>query len=431
MNFEDTFCPSLWFHMRITSSGDYEYCRWADVSQDSNLPQGNIKSCSVTEYFQNSLAPIRQQLLNGSRLNSCSKCYIMEQHGKVSGRERQLLKVGVQPVYFSKSLASSPLVSAFDYSQYHQGHTLEYVQDWQIDLGNFCNSACVFCDPKSSSKLATEFKKLDIVSNIPGPAWSDNVDLVNKFCCDILSSKTLRYLHFIGGETLITPAFRQMLNTIVNSGRANEITVGFTTNLTVWDQGIIELLSHFKQVNVGVSIETFTTLNDYVRWPSNIEEVKKLLTRWQEVCKNNKWLIQLRITPTCLTIHELITVLDYAWEHLMPFESCDFLTNPKHLKINVLPLTYREPIIKNLELWVDKRNVQLGERIVNSRHIETVQEFLIQEANSYIHYLKESPDDSSDLPALVEFLKLLEKSRKNSIINYIPQYEKLFRASGY
>ena len=431
MSFEDTFCPSPWFHMRITSSGKYEYCRWARQSKNPNVATANIADCSVTEYFQHSLAPLRQDLLNGTPLDSCSKCYTMEAHGKVSGRERQLLKTGVQPVFFFKSLASSPWAPAFDYSNTHNGHTLEHVQDWQIDLGNFCNSACVFCSPISSSKLATEFKKLEIISDVPAPSWTNNPDLVDKLCDDILASKKLQYLHFIGGETIVTPAFRQILTNLVASGRAKEIIIGFTTNLTVWDREIIELLEQFGQINVGVSIETFTPLNDYVRWPSNIDEIKQTLTRWRELCQRNRWLIQLRITPTCLTIHELTTVLDYAWEHQVPIESCDFLTEPEYLKINVLPLAYRMPIVDNLKAWINKCNVQSSRRIVNSRHTEMLHEFLIQEAIGYVRYLEEASDNSAELSNLTEFLKLLEQSRKNSILDHIPQYEKLFRASGY
>lgn len=431
MSFEHTFCPSPWFHMRITSSGKYEYCRWAKSSHSTNIALASIKDCSVTEYFQERLSSVRQDLLNGTPLDACSKCYTMEEHGKVSGRERQLLKVGVQIERFSKRLASSPWFPIFDYSNTHNGHTLEHVQDWQIDLGNFCNSACVFCNPKSSSKLATEFKKLGIISNVPEPAWANNVELVDKLCDDILASERLQYLHFIGGETIVTPAFKQILNNIINHGRSKEITVGFTTNLTVWDQEVVNLLEQFKQVNVGVSIETFTSLNDYVRWPSNIGEVTQTLTRWQELCQRNKWLIQLRITPTCLTVHEITTVLDFAWQNQIPIESCDFLTEPEFFKINVLPVASREPIIKSLLAWVDKHNIQLSSRIVNSRNTETLYQFLLQEANGYIRYLKESMDNSSELPNLVEFLKLLEKSRNNSVLDYIPQYEKLFRDSGY
>jgi len=35
------------------------------------------------------------------------------------------------------------------------------------------------------------------------------------------------------------------------------------------------------------------------------------------------------------------------------------------------------------------------------------------------------------LPDLVDFVKRLETSRGNSILDYLPEYEELFRSAGY
>ena len=40
----DTFCPSLWYHMRILPSGKMRFCRWG-FSKDymkSDLTQGKL-----------------------------------------------------------------------------------------------------------------------------------------------------------------------------------------------------------------------------------------------------------------------------------------------------------------------------------------------------------------------------------------------------
>jgi hypothetical protein len=103
----------------------------------------NIKTVSPQEYFQTNMAKLRTELLQGHAPDMCADCHVMEQHGKPSGRQRQLLKVGVQDKYFEKSLAGSPLRTAFDYSNNNQGNTDRTVTDWQIDLGNYCNGACV------------------------------------------------------------------------------------------------------------------------------------------------------------------------------------------------------------------------------------------------------------------------------------------------
>jgi hypothetical protein len=81
------------------------------------------------------MSTLRTELLDGLVPSMCNECHAMEEHKKISGRQRQLLKVGVQEQYFSKSLASSPLKSDFDYknltivqSEYHgRGELLPYI----------------------------------------------------------------------------------------------------------------------------------------------------------------------------------------------------------------------------------------------------------------------------------------------------------------
>ena len=66
MSFEKNFCPSPWFHMRINNSGSYEYCRWKVATKKHGIEiEHNIKRQSVEDYFQNTLSPIRQSMLDG------------------------------------------------------------------------------------------------------------------------------------------------------------------------------------------------------------------------------------------------------------------------------------------------------------------------------------------------------------------------------
>ena len=355
----------------------------------------------------------------------------MEQHGKPSGRQRQLLKVGIQEQYFEKSLASSPLRSAFDYSNNNQGVTARTVTDWQIDLGNYCNGACVFCNPESSSSLATEFKQIGLIDQMPPPSWCDDPELLDQFVTDLTLSPDLQYLHFLGGETVITPGFKKILSALVNAGLAKKITIGFTTNLTVWSDAVVELLKQFQQVNLGMSIETLTAVNDYVRYPSQHDRTRQLLDQWVALGQQHQWLIQLRITPTCLTVHELSTVYDYAWQHNIAVESCNFLDNPEFFRISVLPHKQREQACENLRAWLHAHPVDHSSQIINTRDPNLARQHIAQDAESYLDYLESAADESHRLPDLVAFIKRLESSRGNCILNYLPQYEDLFRSAGY
>lgn len=432
MIFSKTFCSSPWFHMRITSSGTYEPCRWMskDVGNRVNFER-NITSLSPLNYFQKHMSPVRYDLLQGQTPAMCNDCYGMEQHNKPSGRQRQLLKVGIQNEYFEKSLASSPLRVDFDHSLAHEGDTERTVSDWQIDLGNYCNGACIFCHPESSSTLATEFQKIGFINKMPPRAWCDDPTLLDQFITDLKASKNLQYLHFLGGETVITPAFKKILQALVDSGLATQITIGFTTNLTVWADSVVELLKQFSMVNLGLSIESLTAVNDYVRYPSQQQRTRQLLDQWIELGRQQGWLTQIRTTPTCLTVQDLDTVYEYAWTHKVSVESCNFLNKPEFLRISVLPELQRKQVCKKLKMWIDAHPVTENKQIINTRDPNVVHQQIIQDAQSYLNYLESSADESHRLPDLVGYLRMLEKHRGNSILTYLPQYEELFRSAGY
>ena len=426
MTFESSFCASPWLHMRINNAGNYEYCRWAN--KDDRNASANIAQVTPTEYFQQHMAPIRRAMLAGETLPGCRECAQMEQHGKISGRQKQLLKIGVQTNQFAKTLASSPWVSEF--SNNSGGHTRQLPQDWQIDLGNYCNSSCVMCSPHSSSRIATEFYKLGLIDQMPPVAWCNDPVLVTQFVETLRNSPHIQYLHFIGGETLITPAFRRILQTLIDTGLHRSVTVGFTTNLTVWDNDILELLKQFAGVHLGMSVECFHPVNDYVRWPSQLSQVQMHADQWLDQARQHSWLVQLRTTPTALSVAQLLSIYDYAWQHGVAVESCNFLSRPAHLRASVLPAEHKSIIVNDMKQWLEQHPAH-GATVTNIRNPSVVQAQITQDLQSYINYLETAPDESDRLPDLVQYLKLLESSRGNSILTYLPEYEELLRTAGY
>jgi len=424
MSLKEHFCPSPWFHMRINNAGHYEYCRWA--TKDQRYSADNIYKTTPVEFFQQRMNSVRQELANGNLPPGCAECTQMERHNKISGRQKQLLKVGVRLEHFEKTLASSPWLGEFAQG----GATSQMPQDWQIDLGNYCNGACVFCGPHSSSRLATEFKKIGIIDSMPPPNWTDDPKLVQQLIDSLVASPHIQYLHFIGGETLITPAFKIILEALVQAGLNRSATIGFTTNLGIWRDDVVELLTQFQGVNLGMSVESFKIVNDYVRYPVCLPTMFETMDRWIELSKQQHWLLQFRITPTALTVGHMLGVYDYAWYHNIAMESCNFLSRPECLRPSVLPLEYRQRIITDLQTWIDDHSVA-GDTVINIRDPNVAQQQITQDLQSYVNYLKGEPDESWRLPDLVKYLKQLESSRGNSVLTYLPEYEELFRTAGY
>jgi hypothetical protein len=425
MSFENTFCSSPWFHMRINNSGQYDYCRWGPPN--STHVSESIGTTRPEVFFQQHMSEFRRSMLDGAPKDFCKKCYHMEQHGKISGRQKQLLKVGVTVENFSKTMQSSPWFGEFNKEDFAL-----LPQDWQIDLGNYCNSACVFCEPEFSTKLASEFKKLKIISNLPPSNWANDPIKLNQFLEVIDKSPTVAYIHFIGGETLITPAFKTILKTLIKNRLHQQLTIGFTTNLNCWDQEVVELLTQFYAVNLGMSIESFHPVNNYVRWPSDIVDVQQTLGRWLSIANSLNWLVQIRTTPTFLTVGKLLSIYDFAWQHGISVESCNFLNKPECLRISVLPMTHRQQVVLDMKQWLDTHQVDTQPSdTINTRNPHFSKQQLIQDLSSYVNYLETQPSETNLLPDAMQYLKMLESNRKNSILDYLPEYEELFRSAGY
>jgi hypothetical protein len=415
--------------MRINNTGHYEYCRWA-VKHDRQ--QGtNIREQDPIIWFQQGMNWIRKAMCDGETVTGCSECDLVDKHHKVSGRQRQRLKIGIDNNNIQKSLLSTPWMDDFIHSYQHDGHSDLIPQDWQIDLGNFCNSACIFCDPHSSSRLAAEFKRLDFIDQLPPRAWCHDPDQLARFVTVLEKISSIAYLHFIGGETLITPAFKIILQALVNTGLCQRVSIGFTTNLTVWDQSIVDLLTKFKQVNLGMSVECLHPLNDYVRYGSKIHDAVSIMQQWISVAQDNKWLTQLRITPTMLSVWHFDTVYYFAAENNIAVESCNFLNDPVFLRPSVLPRVFRDKVIIKLHNFLQGWTAIPDDRIINTRNPHTIQSQIREDAVSYINYLEKQPDESYRLPDLVKYLRSLEQIRGNSILDYLPEYEGIFRSAGY
>lgn len=424
---EKTFCSSPWFHMRISSNGDLSYCRWAKKQQGFN-----IKNTNPIDFFQKKMSYLRKDLLDGKKLGGCFDCYEMEKNDKISGRQKQLLKSSIFENSFQNSFVSSQLFEKFKESYKNNGDTDLYPVDWQIDLGNFCNSACIMCNPSSSSKLANEWFNLKLIEkkyNVSN--WTDDNELLEKFINSLISIKNLRYLHFLGGETLITPGFEKILKSLVNTQIAKDTIIGFTTNLTVIPKNILNLISQFKNVHVGFSIETLDNLNDFIRWPSNIDTIKNNLETFIKLGKEKEWLMSIRSTPTFLSIGRIVPLYEFALKNHIGIESCNFLSEPEYLKINLLPKDLRTKIIEDMYKFLNTHKTHNENKILNVRNPSTIKDYICQDLESYINYLEHEPYNDSQYKNFINFIKKIEDSRKLKLINFLPEYEKFFRSIGY
>lgn len=437
---QNNFCSSPWFHIRIDPAGNFSPCRW---SSDAKPTGYNIATTTINEFMNSDIMNgVRTALLNGNKLKMCSSCHYEDDNNKVSGRQKQLLKSAITINNFNKTFCSSPHFSQFDYSHEHQGATRNQPVDLQIDLGNTCNSACIMCSPTYSSKLATEYPLLNKQEPLlfkeytPFKNWSDNLIIVDKFVAELATIPNVRYIHFLGGETLYLKSFYLICNKLIEMGISKDISIGTTTNCTVYTPELEDIIRQFKHVHLGLSIEALHEINDYVRYPASIDNVVENIETFLKLREETGIHIALRITPNVFTIYHIDRLFRYMLDHDITAESCNILAEPSCLRIEILPTELLYKTLDKVEQVINEYKLKPADSIINRRS-ETVRNAVISniifEYKVLLENIIKNPiaDIEEERYNLVKFINAFESTRNNCILEYLPEYEEFLRSYGY
>lgn len=431
-----SFCSSPWFHVRLTYDGNFEKCRWAKDPEHT----ANIKKVSLLQYYDGvEMSDFRKQFLNGEKPKACETCYYQEQFGKLSGRQKQLLKSAITVDDFTNSLVSSPHYRDFRFSNANHGSVMRDPTDLQVDLGNLCNSACIMCDPQASSRLTQDYNKLSQRSTLfvkpeAYTSWVDDPECMETFLGNLTLITNLKYLHLLGGETLYNRAFYKICDTLITDKVAHTVIVGTTTNGTIYNAELEKLIPQFKEFHLGISIESITPLNDYIRYPSKIADILANIDNFVQLREQYPGLyLTLRITPNLFSIYEIDQLFEYMIEKRITAEACNILYKPECLRMELMPEDIRQETIAKLEAIVEKYSLK-RHNVTNIRNPHLIDQVTADTVHEYLDFLKnyEVPANKDALhKQLVEFLKSFESIRNNSILDYAPRYKDFLRHIGY
>jgi MoaA/NifB/PqqE/SkfB family radical SAM enzyme len=389
-------------------------------------------------YNGEEMSQLRLKLLNGEKPDICSACQYQDKFGKLSGRKKQLLKSGITDDEFELKVRASPHYDFFKHSLENNGESNYFPNDFQIDLGNTCNSACIMCDPQYSSKLTQDYKILSQSSELflepsISNSWTNDENLVNNFIDELKSLPKVKYIHFIGGETFYMKSFYKICDALIENNLASETIIGTTTNATIYNDKIKKYINTFKQFHLGISIETVTHLNDYVRYPSNIEQILENLKKYKEL-DSEKLFISLRITPNIFTIYELDLLAEYMIENNITAESCNILKFPSMLRMELLPDDIRSEIIEKISTIINKYNFVKSDDSINIRSKQYTKQTIGNNIIEYFDFIKNYtiPENvEQERYNLVKFIKNFESLRHNKITDYAPRYTTFLTNYGY
>lgn len=135
---------------------------------------------------------------------------------------------------------------------------------------NFCNQACIMCNPGASTKRKEHLRRMGVVF--------DDSRLETGLDPSDLSGilKSLKLINFTGGETLIQPQVLKSLDTMISAGTAKNSSISVLTNLSKYDKNLMSKLELFENCYMTCSIDGV----------GEIVEYQRIGCKWPEMAKN-------------------------------------------------------------------------------------------------------------------------------------------------
>ena len=334
------FCNTPWYETHIYWDGSLGICcQEQNKLYSSTDTQYNIASMRLMEWFNSQpVKDFRLDVLGDKAVSVCSKCTRDQHYGHDSRRLKSNQKSAIfTKTAFEPSWHQSPGHAHFEHSINNGGATTSYPIDLHIDLGNYCNLACKMCHAEASSTIAGQEVKWGIESSRPflGQDWTRDPVVWESFKQQLLEIPDLNQIHFMGGETLLTPRFEDLVDFFIKHKRFDQC-FSFVSNGTVYKPDLMVKLSKFKRVGIEISIESLGPQNAYVRQGTNTATVLKNIELYKSWCNESSITVTIRTAPGALSIGTYTKLLHYCLQNKFIVKS-NMVHKPKYLDIVVLP----------------------------------------------------------------------------------------------
>lgn len=279
-----TFCVLPWIHMATFPDGSAPVCCVAKTPDREKINLNKLTTSEIvnSDYFKD----VRKEMLQGKVPDPCQFCFKEEENGVDSYRINQ------NKVWFDR--LTKDYIDEIVAQTEDDGTIPFNLHSLDLRLGNVCNLKCIMCQPQDSSKWVKDNEHLARVTklgtDVAGAAtvFQDKIKFYNRDNYEwykkdafkdavIEQSSNLKHIIIAGGEPLFIKEQKELIERLVASGNASNITIAYHTNGTIYDSDLIELWSHFKRINIYFSLDSYKEINKYLRYPSLFDTIEKNL----------------------------------------------------------------------------------------------------------------------------------------------------------
>lgn len=342
----DSICVNPWINLEITNTGNFRpCCEYAGVIPDITIESTSIIDAYNTSYMKN----IRLDFLRGTTPSGCVGCVKQESLGKKSKRIRD-------------NFVYRDYLGNIDWNA-----NLTQLVSLDIKLGSTCNLSCRICGPVNSSAWAQEVKTHDLNNkyNITSLIKADWIkDTESHFWNNLREiTKSLRYIQFTGGEPLLSKQHVYILEHLIDAGVADQISLHYNTNGTIFPDQLISIWDQFKHVGISFSIDNIGKKFEYERYGESWEVVESNIDRFLKL-NLNRMSLDIYCTLSALNIADAYSLYQFGKLKKLPVEY-NMLKFPSELSIDILTKQAKQYIISTLTNNNDKEFIKKINPIIN------------------------------------------------------------------
>lgn len=297
-----------------------------------------------------------------------------------------------------------------------------------LKMGNTCNMRCRTCNPEVSSQWYREDWELvagprEQISfpeylkrwrRIPASYSDDNQALWTTMRQWIPNTV---YIDYYGAEPMLIKKNFEVLQHAVDQGRARYIDLHFSTNGTIWNQELEDLLANFRRVYFDLSIDDIGTRCGYIRYSSTWDLVGTNLDSFLAAkAKHANFYFSVCVTVNNLNVFYLDEIFDYFSSINLPV-NFNMLHLPWHLNIKTLPDAVKKAITTKLNDHEPSAKASPWHRDYWRDHRPAVINFLNTTVDGQEAYWKE----------FEYYLRGLDRTRDQQFEKQLPEFADLVK----
>ena len=447
----ETLCPVPWMSTSLRANGDIRVCCQAQhgptggILRDENGKEYNARNADLQMVRNSDLSKeIRKYMMEGRWHPECVRCQTEVESG-MNARIEYENKIWIERGEFSWEDLLSKTSSDGTIKEDEINCSF-----YDVRFGNLCNLKCRMCGPTDSSMWYEDQVKLwqdsykdshgrvKLIKNDKGK-YEPEEDLYNWHTSDHYwvqmddNIEQIRKLYIVGGEPLMIDRHYEFLQKCVDQGHAKNIIVEYNTNLTNIPQRAWDVWKHFKQVNIGASIDGVGDINYYMRPPSRFDKIYENLIKVSQAEGNFKVWIAATINVfnvlhfpefmEWILLNKIPRVNDDDWR---PIITPHPLHGPKFYNIRMLPLWAKDHIKQKYEDYKPRLLKIIDESDFTEQRKASSRKEAVALLDQYVKYMY-AKDFSEHLPQFWHATRKLDKIRNHNIETYIPELYELLK----